>query len=61
MAIGGCIFKADHTPNDNMDYELNIVGANINQLAYKANRIGSIYESDIKNLTEALKTIWLLL
>ena len=61
MAIDGCVFKVNHTPIDNMNYELNKIGANINQIAYKVNSIGSIYESDIKNLSEAMKTIWQLL
>ena len=61
MAIDGCVFTVDHTPIDNMNYELNKIGTNINQIAYKVNSTGSIYESDMKNLTEAMKTIWQLL
>ena len=61
MAIDGCVFNVDHTPIDNMNYELNKIGANINRIAYKVNGTGSIYESDMKNLTEAMKTIWQLL
>ena len=61
MAIDGCVFKVDHTPIDNMNYELNKISANINQIAYKVNGTGSIYESDMKNLSEAMKTIWQLL
>lgn len=61
MAIDGCVFKVDHTPIDNMNYELNKIGANINQIAHRVNGTGSIYESDMQNLRESMKTIWQLL
>lgn len=61
MAIDGCVFNVDHTPIDNMNYELNKIGANINQIAYKVNSTGSIYESEMQNIRESMKTIWQLL
>ena len=61
MAIDGCVFNVDHTPIDNMNYELNKIGTNINQIAYRVNGTGSIYEFDMKNLTDAMRTIWQLL
>jgi len=61
MAIDGCIFHVDSSSIDTMNYELNKIGANINQIAHKVNGTGSIYESDMKNLSEAMKTIWQLL
>lgn len=61
MAIDGCIFHVDSSSIDRMNYELNKIGANINQIAHKVNGTGSIYESDMKNLSEAMKTIWQLL
>ena len=61
MAIDGCIFNVDYTPIDHMNYELNKIGTNINQIACKVNQTGSIYEADIKNLNEAMKSIWQLL
>lgn len=61
MAIDGFVFTVDHTSIDNMNYELNKIGANINQIAYKVNSTGSIYESEMQNVRESMKTIWQLL
>lgn len=61
MAIDGCIFHVDTSSIDTMNYELNKIGTNINQIAHKINGTGSINESDMKNLSEAMKTIWQLL
>lgn len=61
VAIDGCVFNVDHTPIDNMNYELNKIGANINQIAYKINSTGSIYESEMQNIRKSMKTIWQLL
>lgn len=61
MAIDGCVFNMNHTPIDKMNYELNKIGANINQIAYKVNSTSSIYESEMQNIRESMKTIWQLL
>ena len=61
VAIDGCVFNVDYTPIDNMNYELNKIGANINQIAYKINSTGSIYESEMQNIRKSMKTIWQLL
>ena len=60
-AIDGCVLNVDHTPIDNINYELNKIGANINQIAYKINSTGSIYESEMQNIRKSMKTIWQLL
>lgn len=61
MAIDGCIFHVDSSSIDTLNYELNKIGTNINQIAHKINGTGSIYESDMKNISEAMRTIWQLL
>lgn len=58
MAIDGCIFAVDTAAIKEMTFEINKIGNNINQIAHKVNGTGSIYETDVKNLKEAMKTLW---
>ena len=58
MAINGCIIKPDHTDIKQMNSELHKIGVNINRIAKKANKAGSIYAEDLRLLQEMMDTIW---
>lgn len=51
------ILKIDFSSLDNLVYEINKIGVNINQIAHIANSELHIYKSDIKYLKESMERI----
>lgn len=60
MAIDGYVIQVDHTDIKAMTAEIQKIGVNINQIARHVNSTGIIFESDIQEIKEALRQIWLL-
>lgn len=60
MAIDGYVIQVDHTDIKAMTAEIQKICVNINQIARHVNSTGIIFESDIQEIKEALRQIWLL-
>lgn len=60
-AVDGYIIKVDYTELKNLSYEINKIGNNINQIAYKANSTNSVSMTDIDEVKDKLDSIWKLL
>ena len=58
MAIDGYIINMDYTDIKAMTAEIQKIGVNVNQIARRVNRAGSIYEQDIQEIKGALAEIW---
>ena len=58
MAIDGFVIYTDTTNIKEMNWQLQKIGVNINQIAKKVNTTGAIYSDDIKELKERLEEIW---
>lgn len=54
MLTYGVIFKVDTEELERVSYEINKIGTNINQIAYKINLSGNIYENDIEEIKNSL-------
>lgn len=61
MAVNGYIIKVDYSEMKNLVYEINKIGTNINQIAYKANSTNHISQIDIDELKDKVDLIWRLL
>ncbi|MGB4660003.1 MAG: plasmid mobilization relaxosome protein MobC [Mobilitalea sp.] len=58
MSIDGCVLKVDYSSIKNISYEINKIGTNINQIAYKVNSTDKIHSEEIQQLKEMLDVIW---
>ncbi len=58
MSIDGYIINADMSELKNFNTELRSIGNNINQIAKRVNETSNIYNDDIAELQERLKSIW---
>lgn len=58
MALQGYIIKRDFSHIDNLVYELNKIGTNINQIAKKVNETNIISKNDIKTLNDKMDEVW---
>ena len=54
MLIYGMIFKVNFDELERVSYEINKIGININQIAYKINSSGNIYKNDIEEIKNKL-------
>lgn len=61
MAINGYIIKVDYSEMKNLVYEINKIGTNINQIAYRANSTNYISQIDINEIRDKVDLIWRLL
>lgn len=61
MAINGYLIKVDYSELQNLTYEVNKIGTNINQVAHKANSNNNVSQVDIDELKDKLDLIWKLL
>lgn len=57
VALGEPIVKVDMSYLNELIFELNKIGTNINQIAKHANSQGGIYKSDIKEMQEKMDKI----
>lgn len=60
-AINGYLIKVDYTELNNLIYEVNKIGTNINQIAHKVNSTDVVSKMDIDELRDKVDTIWQLL
>lgn len=58
MALQGYIIKQDFSYIDDLVYELNKVGTNINQIAKKINESNIVSNEDIKIVKELMEMVW---
>ena len=58
MAIDGYIIQIDHSDIKKMTAELQKIGVNVNQIAWRANATGNVYQEDIEEIKGAFKEIW---
>lgn len=61
MGINGYVINVDYSEMKNLVYEINKIGTNINQIAYKANSTNHISQIDIDELKDKVDSIWQLL
>lgn len=57
-AINGYLIKVDYTEMKNLAYEINKIGVNINQIAYKVNSTNIISKTDIDEINDKVDLIW---
>lgn len=63
LIVFGNVIKVDnsvYSSFDNVTYQLEKIGNNINQIAHKVNSQNKIYKSDIEEVKEQMKEVWLL-
>lgn len=58
MAIDGYILVVDRSDTKEYIKQLQAVSRNINQIAKRANAIGTVYEQDIEDIKGAVNEIW---
>lgn len=58
MAIEGLIIKRDFTEVEQLVYEINRIGNNINQVAKRANELNHVSKEDIRYLRKQLDTVY---
>lgn len=58
MAIEGIIIKRDFTQVEELVYEINKIGNNINQVARRANELEHVSSDDLKYLRKQLNSIY---
>lgn len=58
MAIEGIIIKRDFTEVEQLVYEINRIGNNINQVAKRANELDHVSKEDIRYLRKQLDTLY---
>ena len=58
MAIDGYILNVDYSSLKEMTAAIDRVGANVNQIAKRANATGDVYAQDIAEIKGALDEIW---
>lgn len=61
MAVNGYIITYNLDKINDLIYEVNKIGININQVAKKANEIDNIYKKDIDELMNRLEQVYILL
>lgn len=61
MAIKGYIIEYNLDKINELIYEINKIGVNINQLTRKTNEINNIYSEDMKELQKQMAALWSLL
>jgi hypothetical protein len=58
MAVDGYVIHVDYSPLKECAAAISKVGANVNQIARRANAGGTVSEADIAEVKEALAEIW---
>ena len=58
MAIDGYIIQIDHSDIKAMTAEIQKIGVNVNQIAWRVNATGSVYKEDIEEIKGVLAEIW---
>lgn len=58
MAIDGYVIHVDHSFLKNYNWQLHMIGININQIAHHMNATGSIYRNEVKQVREMQEKIW---
>lgn len=61
MIIDGVVIKTDVSALKDVTVAINRIGNNVNQITRRANQNGRVYEEDIKEISEKMGEIWLLL
>ena len=58
MAITGVIIKYDDQQLHDMQRDINRIGNNVNQIAVRVNKTGSIYYDDLQEIKEKVNELW---
>lgn len=58
LIVYGFNYYVDFSNFHNMISELNTIGKNINQIAARVNKTGSIYKNDIDDIKEEMEKLW---
>ena len=58
VALGEPIVNVDMSYLNDVIFELNKIGTNINQIAKYANSQGGVFKSDIKDIQKKMDKIW---
>lgn len=58
MALKGYIIEYNLDKINDLIYEINKIGVNINQIAKKANETDNVYKSDIEELQRRMDELW---
>lgn len=57
-ATNGFLIKVDYSDLKSLIYEINKIGTNINQIAYKINSENAVYKSEIEAVQDDVDMIW---
>lgn len=58
MVLNGYIVEYNLDKINDLIYEINKIGVNINQIAKKANETDNVYKSDIEELQRRMDELW---
>lgn len=61
MIIDGAIINTDVSALKDVTVAINRIGNNVNQITRRVNQSGRVYEEDLKEISEKMGEIWLLL
>lgn len=58
MAIDGYVIQVDHSFLKGYNWQLHMIGININQIAHHMNTTGIIHSNEVKQIREMQEKIW---
>lgn len=58
LIIEGMVYDIDYSHLIDCNVQLGKIGTNLNQIAYKINKTGSIYQTDIDAIKREMEEIW---
>lgn len=58
MALNGYIIEYNLDKINDLIYEINKIGININQIVKKSNELDNIYQKDVEELKKEMDNIW---
>jgi len=58
LILYGMVFKVDYNELQEMNYQLEKIGNNINQIAHRMNSQKNVYRSDVEEVKKRLDEIW---
>ena len=58
LIVNGFVYTIDYQYLRKYNYQLSMIGRNINQIAHKVNTTGSVYKEDMDAIQLELKELW---
>ena len=58
LIVNGFVYTIDYQYLRKYNYQLSMIGRNINQIAHKVNTTGSVYKEDMAAIQIELKELW---